>query len=83
MRERHRHAVARQPQRLLPLFGRDQIQRADLIVLAPASPVGELGHPAIDVRLRRLRAVRDERSRSAHDESEQSDRDRTCHRVLR
>ena len=38
--ERHRLALLR---------GRDQIEGAELIVLAPASPVRELGHPAIDL----------------------------------
>src|SRR5436190_3439744 len=45
--QRHRHAVAHERGRLTALLGRDQVERADLIVLTPAPPVGELGLPAL------------------------------------
>ncbi len=61
--QRHRHTGLDERRRTLPLLGGNQIQRATLIVLAPAAPVRQLRHPLIDRVLRhgwaRLRQRRD------------------------
>ena len=46
-RQRHGHAVAHQRGGLAALGRRDQVQRADLVVRAPAPPVRQLGLPAV------------------------------------
>ncbi len=51
MRERNGHAFPDQCGRLLPLFGCDQVQSAELVVAPPATPVRERLHHRIDVAL--------------------------------
>ena len=48
-RQRHRHAAADEPGSLTALRWRYQIQCAELVIRAPASPIGRLFHPAVDV----------------------------------
>src|SRR5215467_5794983 len=47
--ERNRETVPDQRRRLFTFRGGDQVDRPELVVLAPSSPVGKLGHHSIDV----------------------------------
>jgi len=49
-RHRHRESLLHEGRRLAPFGRRDQIEGADLIVLAPAPPIGELFLPAFVFR---------------------------------
>ena len=50
--ERHHGARLREGHRLTPFLRGDEVQGAELIVLAPASPVRQLGHPPVGFGLR-------------------------------
>ncbi len=50
--ERHDRAGLRERHRLLAFLRRDEVQRAELIVFAPAAPVGKLRVPPLALRLR-------------------------------
>ena len=50
--QRHRNALDDQAGGGLAACGRNQVDRAHLVVFTPASPVGEFRHPALDVCLR-------------------------------
>src|SRR5262249_5257275 len=43
--------VLHQGRRLFPLFGRDEVQSPQLVLLAPAAPVRQGGHHFVDVGL--------------------------------
>jgi hypothetical protein len=47
VRERDGYTILHQTRRLHFLLGRDQVQRAALVILAPAAPVGEFRFPAV------------------------------------
>ena len=55
--QRHDRSGLGERHGLLAFLRRDEIQRAELIVLAPSAPVGELGVPAFALRLGDRRAL--------------------------
>src|SRR5215510_10058213 len=65
VRERDRHAVAHQLQRLLAFLIGDEVERAALIGRAPAAPIGGLFHPTGDVVVGDARNIRKAARRSA------------------
>ena len=53
-RQGNRYSLRHQGSRLLPLGGGNKVDRSQLVLLAPATPVGEFPHPPIQVFLGHL-----------------------------
>jgi len=55
VRQRHGDPLLHEASRPHPMLRGDEVQRAQLVVGAPPSPVGQLGHPAVDGLARDIR----------------------------
>src|SRR5262249_51193917 len=64
--ERYGEPVLHQSCRLLPLGGRDEIHRPDLIAFAPTAPVVEIFFPLLELLACHLAALRSARTRCSH-----------------